>query len=180
MIISRDHSDLLTYNVSFYVALCVVSEPNSRAIQSRVRVFAIFLEAVLKLFTDYFHWWQTEVKKNWWRKCQMSWGTRVPVKIQIWDWHSEVFCFQICIQPVAHGSKNNINEKHCPWFVAKYTTPYKSKVTCIHVVHTHQHAHTHACMYTHIHSRALTGIIYAIAHIPVELCHKCPLFEVKK
>ena len=55
MIISRDHSDLLTYNVSFYVALCVVSEPNSRAIQSRVQVFAIFLEAVLKLFTDYFH-----------------------------------------------------------------------------------------------------------------------------
>ena len=55
MIISCDHSDLLTYNVSFYVALYVVSEPNSLAIQSRVRAFVIFLEAVLKLFTDYFH-----------------------------------------------------------------------------------------------------------------------------
>ena len=55
MIISCDHSDLLTYNVSFYVALYVVSEPNSLAIQSRVQAFVIFLEAVLKLFTDYFH-----------------------------------------------------------------------------------------------------------------------------
>ena len=52
---------------------------------------------------------------KWWRQCQSRLGTSVPVKIRIWDQHSEVFCFQtFCILPVllldfsvAHGSKNN-------------------------------------------------------------------------
>ena len=49
-----------------------------------------FSRTVLKLFSDYFHWEQNETGKNWWRKCQSSEGTSVPVNIQIWAWHSSL------------------------------------------------------------------------------------------
>ena len=60
--------------------------------------FTLFLESVLTLCSDYFHWEQNFTEKKWPRKCQCS---EVPVEIQIWARHSGVFCFQIfCILPL--------------------------------------------------------------------------------
>ena len=88
-----------------YVLLLISTEFSSSSKRGlyfccKVQAFAIFVEAVLKLFSDYFHWEQNETEKNRWRKCWSSEGTSVPVKIQIWGRHSGVFCSQICILPV--------------------------------------------------------------------------------
>ena len=61
----------------------------------QVHVFAIFLEAMLKLILDYL----TRTKwngKELMEKVPKQWGEkRVPRKIKIWAWHSGEFCFQI-------------------------------------------------------------------------------------
>ena len=84
------------HSVGFCIVLCVVQHWIIWQFK-----FAILLEAMLKLFSGYFYWEQNEMEKNWWRKCQSSEGICVPAEIQIWAWHSGVFCFQIfCILPV--------------------------------------------------------------------------------
>ena len=63
---------------------------------NRVWAFTIFLEAVLKKNSDYFHGEQSETEKSWWQKCQSSEGPSVPV----WAQHSGVFRFQtFCLLP---------------------------------------------------------------------------------
>jgi len=61
-------------SICFYSALCVVLVLNSQLVQSRacmsfckLQAFAIFLEAVFRLFSNYFCWEQNETEEKW--KC---------------------------------------------------------------------------------------------------------------
>ena len=93
------------HSVGFCIVLCVVLALNSLAVQSRACISVakyehspFFWKPCQKKKSDYFHWERNQTEKNWWRKCQSSEGTSVPVKIQIRAWHSGAFCFQIiCI-----------------------------------------------------------------------------------
>ena len=105
------------HSVGFCIALCVVSTQNFRVVQSKACISAAKykhlsgVEAMLKWFSDHFHWEENEMEKTWWRKCQSSEGTSDPVKIQIWARHSGVsvsnstaYCQYCCF---------------CSWSVAK-------------------------------------------------------------
>ena len=88
-------------SVGFCIALSVVSTPNSWAIQSEACIYVTKYKHspfLWKPCWNCFHWEQNEMERKWWRKCQSSEETKVPVEIQIWARHSGVFCFQIfCI-----------------------------------------------------------------------------------
>ena len=93
----------------------------------KVQVFTIFLEAMLKLFSDYFCWEQNEMEKNWRRQCQSSEGKLFvlryesePSRVESSVSRSSAY-YQYCHSDlsVALGGKNDIDKKHRPWSVAK-------------------------------------------------------------
>ena len=77
-------------SIRFCIALCVVLALNSWAVQSKACISAAKYDCSLFFWKL---WWndfqiiftENKIKQNWWRKCQSSEGTSVPVEIQIWE-----------------------------------------------------------------------------------------------
>ena len=111
------------HSVGFCVAFCAVPVLISWAIRSKAYISTAkykHLSLFWKLCWNYFCWEQNEMEKNWWRKCQGGKGTSVPVKIQIWVWHSGYKSESGIVESSVSKSSACCQYCHfCLWSVAK-------------------------------------------------------------
>ena len=128
-VFSGTYVSLVTFNccgAGFCIALHVVLALNSQAISKQglyfcCKVWAVlfFVEAVFKLFSDYFHWEQNETERTDGESAkavtEQVFPSRYKSEPGSFVFRSSASCQHCCWDfSVAHGGKNNIDKKQCP------------------------------------------------------------------